>query len=331
MNCFVFMWRRVAIATTMLALATVAAPACFAQGSFPAKPVRLLVPYPPGGSTDTLARQLAVKMGERIKQPVVVDNRPGGANAVAAHALASAPADGHTMVINDLAMLAINPALFKVLPYDTKLITTAAIPTRFSFVLLVHPSNPATSLREFVATAKLRPKSLTYGSAGVGNPTHLVMELLKKTTGMDVVHSPYKGGGPALNDLMGAQIDTVMMDIPGALPYIKSGKLKALAVLSAERHPLLAEVPTVAEQGWPGFEFSGWNGIAVHRDTPPQVVVQINALIRELVAEPEFNAWLRGTTVTPDGKMSIAQVGDRVRADADRLGNLVRELGITID
>jgi tripartite-type tricarboxylate transporter receptor subunit TctC len=122
-----------------------------------------------------------------------------------------------------------------------------------------------------------------------------------------------------------------MMDIPGALPYVKSGKLKALAVLSSERHPLLPDVPTVAEQGWPGFEFSGWNGIALHRDTPPQVVAQVNTLIRELVAEPEFNAWLRGTTVAPDGRMGVPEVGDRVRADAERLGALVRELGITVD
>lgn len=321
--------RRTALAGTLAALL----PTGFARAqaaAFPNKQISLYVPYPPGGSTDSLARQLGVRMSAKVHQPVVVENRAGGNNVVAARALLAAPPDGHVMVVNDLAMLAINPALFKDLPYDPKMIVTAAIPTKFSFVFLVNPTSPAANLKDFVMAAK-GGKSLTYGSAGVGNPTHLAMELLKKTTGLELVHSPYKGGAPALNDLMGAQIDVVVMDIPGALPFVKGGKLKPLAVFSAERHPLLADVPTVAEQGWPGFEFSGWNGIAVHRDTPPQVVAQINGLVRDLVADSDFNTWLRSTTVTPDGALSPAEVAQRVRNDADRLGRLVRELGVTVD
>ncbi|MGB6103303.1 MAG: tripartite tricarboxylate transporter substrate binding protein [Pusillimonas sp.] len=319
-----------AIAAVLWVASAIAAPAMAAE-NYPSKMIHVIVPYPPGGSTDSLGRQLAARLSEKLGQQAIVENRSGGNNVIAANAVLSAAPDGHTFVINDLAMFAINPHLFSNLGYEPRKFSTVSLPTSFSFVFLVSPQNPANTLGEFLDNAKSGSKLLSYGSASIGNPTHLGMELLKSATGLQINHTPYKGGGPALNDLMGNHIDAALMDIPGSIPYIQSGKLKALAVTSPDRHPRLPDVPTIAEEGWPDAQFTGWNGIAVRSDTPDDIKDRLNVIIREVVAEDAFNEWLQNMTVTPDGRLGTAQVEERVRLDAERLGGLVKELNLTID
>ncbi|CAN5460957.1 tripartite tricarboxylate transporter substrate binding protein [soil metagenome] len=298
---------------------------------FPNRQIRIVVPYSPGGSTDALARQIAQKLGEHYKQQVIVDNRPGGNNVVAALNVLSAPPDGYTLLIGDPGLLAINPSLFKKLPYDAKSFAPVAQLTRFSFLVLVNPSNPATTLAQFVANAKASRQPMTYGSASAGTPTHLGMEMLKAAAGFDIVHAPYKGAAPALNDLMGGQIDAMFLDIASAMQYVKSGRLRALAISSKSRSPFLPDVPTIAESGYANFEVAAWNGIVVAKDTPHDVVVQLNTALKAVVNDAQVSEWIRSNSVTPDAAASPEEYGRLIRSDADKWGTIIRDQHITLD
>lgn len=318
-----------ALAAPMLLLFCHAAPA---QGTANASGnVHLYVPYPPGGSTDALARKMAARLAEGNDQSFIVENRAGGNNVIAARALMGRPADGKHIVIHDLAMFSINPWLFSNLAYTPESFQPVNILTQFAFVLLVNNESKYDSFQDLLEDIKNKPEAATYGSAGLGNPTHLVMELLKAETGMNMTHTPYKGGGPAINDLMGGHVDTVLMDIPGAFPYIQSKRLKPLVVTSAERHPLLPDVPTVAEAGYPGAQFSGWFGASVLAETPAPVVTELNETLAGLMTDPEMTEFLASITMTPAGQMTAAEAEAQVRSDAERLGALIKKLELSLD
>ena len=298
--------------------------------TYPSKPIRLLVPYPPGGSTDALARQLGIRLSTQLKQTVLVDNRPGGSSAIAVQALTAAPADGYTMLIVDPTAFAINPSLYKKLPYDPSEITPVSLLARFSFSLLVPASSPANSVREFVAYSKTKRDQLSFGSSGAGTLTHLGMEMLKSSSGATMVHVPYKGGAPAMTDLLSGQIEALMTDLAFGLEYVKSGRVKGLAVTSAKRSAALPNVPTFIEAGYPNFEVGGWFGIVVRKSTPPEIVAALNVALREAVAQPEMSAWISSVTLEPAAS-TPDEFARLIREDAGKWGKVIKDLGISAD
>lgn len=298
--------------------------------TYPSKPIRLLVPYPPGGSTDALARQLGARLTTQLKQTVLVDNRPGGSSAIAVQALAAAPADGYTMLIVDPTAFAINPSLYKKLPYDASEITPVSLLARFSFSLLVPASSPANSVKEFVAYSKTKRDQLSFGSSGAGTLTHLGMEILKSSSGATMVHVPYRGGAPAMTDLLSGQIEALMTDLAFGLEYVKSGRVKALAITSGKRSAALPNVPTFVEAGYPNFEVGGWFGIVVRKNTPPEIVTALNAALRDAVAQPDTSAWISSVTLEP-ATSTPDEFARIIRQDAGKWGKVIKDLGITAD
>ena len=298
--------------------------------SYPSKPIRLLVPYPPGGTTDALARQLSIRLSTQLKQTVLVDNRPGGSSAIAVQALAAAPADGYTLLIVDPTAFSINPSLYKKLPYDANDITPVSLLARFSFSLLVPASSPANSVREFVAYTKTKRDQLSFGSSGAGTLTHLGMEILKSSAGASMVHVPYRGGAPAMTDLLSGQIEALMTDLAFGLEYVKSGRVKALAITSSKRSAALPNVPTFVEAGYPNFEVGGWFGIVVRKNTPPEIVSALNAAMREAVSQPEMSAWIASVTLDPSTS-SPDEFARVIREDASKWGKVIKDLGISAD
>ncbi len=245
------------LATALLAL--VISFGAFAQ-SYPSKPVRLIVPSPPGGGTDFFARLVGTKMAEGLGQQVVVENRPGAATIIGAEAAAKSPADGYTLLLGDTATLAVNPSLYRKLPYDPqKDFAPISLTGRFALLLVVNPSSlNVKSIRELVAEAKKSPGKLDFASPGPGSPHHLAMELFMQQTGTKMNHVPYKGAGPAVQDLLGGQVPVMFLDLAAGRPHVLAGKLKALGVASPKRIAPLPDVPTVAESGAPGFEAWAW-------------------------------------------------------------------------
>jgi tripartite-type tricarboxylate transporter receptor subunit TctC len=246
-------------------LLTFASPAADAQ-AYPSKPIRFVVPYPPGGPLDTVARLLGAKVGESVGQPVVVDNKPGAGGNIGADIVAKSPADGYTILMGAVATHAINPTLYKSIPYDpikdfAPITQVASTPN----VLVVNPSVPANNVREFIAYAKANPGKLNFGSGSTGSAGHLAGELFKSMAGVDMAHIPYKGAAPAMQDLVAGQIQLMFDNLASSLGQVKAGKIKALAVTTAKKTPLAPELPTVAESGLPGFDISTWFGIFAPR------------------------------------------------------------------
>jgi tripartite-type tricarboxylate transporter receptor subunit TctC len=253
------------------ALALSLAGAATAQ-NYPSKAVRIVVPYPPGGGTDVVARTVAQKMNEMLGQPAIVDNRAGANGIIGTDQVAKAPADGYTVLIT-IASHAINPTLYSKLPYDTLAdLAPVSLLAEYPFVITVHPSIPAKTLKEFVAFAKSRPGQLAYASSGNGSGPHLGMELFKSMAGIDMVHVPYKGAGQAMTDLLSGQVPVFLNNFLAAMPMIRAGKLRALAVTSRTRSAAMPELPTVAEAGVPGYVVTGWYGMFVPAATPAPVI-----------------------------------------------------------
>jgi tripartite-type tricarboxylate transporter receptor subunit TctC len=286
--------------------------AAFAQ-DFPQRPIRLIVPYGPGGITDITARAIAPKMGEILGQSVVVENKPGGAAIPGFDLVAKSPADGYTMVLATNAFAA-NLILFRKLPYDAQkdfapVTLVSTVPT----VLVVHPGVQANSVSELIAAAKANPGKLNYGSAGNGSDNHLTAEVFNHAVGISVQHVPYKGGGAVMTDLMGGRVDYVFAVLPTAYPFITSGKLKALAVTSARRNPALPDVPTIAEAVLPGFNVNAWLGLFVPAATPPAIVDKLNAAAVKAVQSPDVTERLT--------KMGVEVVGSTPAAMASYLAS----------
>lgn len=276
------MMRRAACA---LVLAVVAGPV-WAQ-DFPSRPLKLVVPYAPGGGADSVARIVAKKVSENIGQPIVIENKGGAGSIVGTDLVAKAEPDGYTLLLGQSGPISINPAVYKSLPYDpVKDFAPITMTTAYPYILVVNAESPAKNLQEFVALAKSKPGGLNYGSTGVGAANHLVAELFASKAGLKMTHVPYRGTALAVGDLVSGTLNVVFGDPISVLPHIKSGKLRALAVTSLERSPVAPEVPTVAESGYPGFEALAWHGILAPAKTPPAVVNKLNAEIVKALADP---------------------------------------------
>lgn len=300
--------------------------------NFPVRPIRLVVCFPPGGGSDGLARQISGVLSENLKQPVIVDNRPGGNFVPALNYVTAQPADGHTLLLTDPAQLVLNPAVYKSVPYDPAAFEPVGMLDRYSFMLVVHPSTEAKTVKEWVASTNARPHGINYGSAGAGTPIHMGMELVKDAIGVKAVHVPYKGVGPALTDLMGGQIDAVFVDIGPGLQYVKGGKLKALAVSSPQRHVLLPDVPTFVESGFPALQMDAWFGVVVKRGTPQTIVQRLNAAVLSAVEDPRVSEWIRSIAAVPAARPNTPQDFARVmQQDSQMWSGLARKLNISLD
>ena len=267
------MIRRAMLVAVVLSLSSFA----IAQ-SWPTRPLRLIVPTAPGGGTDFTGRLVAAKLSETLGQQVVVENRGGGGGSVGADNAAKATPDGYTLLLGSIATHAVNPVLYKKLPYDhIKDFAPVSLIGTVPNVLVVHPSLPAKTFAEFISYTKANPGKINYGSSGVGSPPHLSMELLRSLTGINLVHVPYKGAGPALADLLGGQVQSMCTSLAGQITFIKSGRVRALGVTTAKRNPQLPDVPTIVESGVPGYEVTIWYAVFAPAATPKAIVDRLNA------------------------------------------------------
>ena len=299
--------------------------------SFPAKPIRLVCPFPPGGAVDIASRVVAQALTLQLGQPVTVDNRPGAGGNIGAEIVAKSPADGYTLLMATSNILAINPVLYSKLAFDP-LKDFAPVSTIVSIanVLVLHPSVPANSVPEMIALAREQPGKLTYGSSGNGTSMHLAGELFKSMAGVDLVHVPYKGAAASMVDLLAGRVNMVFDSVPSALPNIKAGKLRALAVTGAKHSQFLPELPTIAEAALPGYETAIWFGIVAPAGTPPEIVARLNGELVKAAASAEFRERMarNGFEVvssTPE------QMADSVRSEAAKWGKVVKTLGMRVD
>ncbi|WP_326539676.1 tripartite tricarboxylate transporter substrate binding protein [Pseudorhodoferax sp.] len=298
--------------------------------TFPDKPVRLIVPFPPGGGTDILARPVAQKLAERWKQPVVVDNRAGAGGAIGSEAGAQAAPDGLTLVLGTVGTHAINQSLYPKLTFDAVRDTAAVtIVANTPNVLVVHPSVRATSVAELIALAKALPAALNYASPGNGTPPHLAAEVFKNMAGVSLTHVPYRGSGPALADLLGGQVQLMIANAPAVLPYIRNGKLRALASSSARRPASLQDIPTLAET-LPGYEADTWYGLFVPAATPAARIAQLNADVVQVLRQPEIVRLFgeQGADIVADSPESAARM---LRSEVLKWREVIRANQVKVD
>ena len=285
-----------------LAAAAVFIAPALAQDAYPQKSIRMVVAYPPGGGTDIVGRMVAQKLSEAWGQTVVVDNRGGATGNIGTEIVARSPADGYTLLMGNVAPNAINVSLFAKIPYDPvndfEPVSLVALTPN---ILLVHPALPVKTVKEFVALAKAKPGTLNYSSAGIGSSSHLAPELLAMMTGINIVHVPYKGGGPGLVDLLSGQMQFMMTTTPAAMPHVKSGKIRALGVTSAKRSQSLPEIPTIAEAGVKGYEVSTWYGVLAPAKTSKAIVTKLHGEIIRLIAVPDTKEKLLSQGFEPVG------------------------------
>ena len=301
-------------AALVLAFSTFCAGAALAQtggaAGYPARPIRLVVPFTPGGSTDILARAIGQKLTEAWGQPVVIDNAPGAGGSIGADKVAKAAADGYTLLMGHIGTLAVNPSLYPNLPYDAvKSFAPVAWVASVPNVLVVHPSVPARNVKELVALAKAKPGQLNYGSGGNGSAANLATEYFKLQTGASLLHIPYRGTAPAVTDLMGGQIQVLFTGAPAVLGQIKNGQLRALAVSSPKRLGALPDLPTVAEAGYKDFEADQWYGVVAPAGTPKDIVNKLNAQINLALGSGELKTRLNneGAIATPTTPEAFGQ------------------------
>ncbi len=324
--------RRLMLAVAATACLGIAAPSAYAQqpAGFPSRPVKIVVPFPPGGAADTFARYLSDGLGRSWGQPMVVDNRPGGGGIVATQYTARSPADGYTLEIVTVGH-AVNPYLYAKLPYDTEkdLVPVARVAT-LPNMLMVNNAVPARSVQDLIALARRQPGKLTYASAGNATTSHVAAAMFANMAKIDAVHVPYKGSAPAFTDLMGGQVDVFIDPVVPAAQSVKAGKLRALAVTTARRSPLMPDLPTLAEAGLPGYEFSAWFVVLAPAGTPPAVVKKINADIERLMSLPETREKFAelGADV---GHGSPEEVRAFVSSEIARYGKVVRETGMRVE
>jgi tripartite-type tricarboxylate transporter receptor subunit TctC len=315
---------RIAVAVLAIALASAAE----AQ-AWPAKPVRLVVPFAPGGSSSIVARAVAVEMEKGLGQPIVIDNKPGGGGNVAMQDVARADPDGYTLIIGHIGTLAVNPFMFEKLPFDTNRdFTAVSLLAKIPNIFVVHADVPAKDLREFVALAKQQPGKLYYGSAGNGSAGHLAFEYLKLVAGIDLVHVPYKGTGPNLIDLVAGRTQASSAGTPPLLPHVKSGKLRVIAVGGVERLAVIPDVPTVAEQGYPGFETTQWYGLNAPAKTPVAIIDRLAAEAAKAAKQPSVAERFAVDSAEAVGSTPQAYA-DFIAKEQARWGEVVRKAGIT--
>jgi tripartite-type tricarboxylate transporter receptor subunit TctC len=321
--------RRGFLQWTAAALAVQALAASAQQ--YPSHALRLIVPFPPGGPTDIVARPLAVKLAEALGQAVMVDNRGGAGGNVGAEVVAKAPADGYTVLMGTVGTQAINITLYKHLAFDpAKDFVPIAQVASAPVLLVANPKLPVNSVKDLIALAKQKPGALNYGSAGSGSPGHLSGELFKSMAGVELTHIPYKGSAPAIANLIGGEIQLMFDPIQSPLPHVKSGALKALGVSSAERSPLLPDTPTIAEAGVPGYETTAWWGIFAPAKTPPAIVDRLHAEIEKIVRSDFYHQQLAPLGAEPVSR-SAAAFAEFVRSETAKWGIVVKASGATLD
>jgi len=311
------------------------APACGLMSvahaqSYPVKPIRIVVPQSPGASTDLTARLIGQKLSEAFKQPVVVDNRPGAGSITGTDLVAKATPDGYTLLVV-ASSITINPSLHKNLPFDP-IRDLAAISQLSAFpnMLVVHPSVPVQTVQELIALAKSRPGQLNYGSSGTGTGTHLSAELFKHMTGVDMVHVPYKGGGPAVTSLLGGHVQLNFATTVSVLPHVRAGKLRGIAVTTAKRSPAAPEVPTIAESGVPGFDHGPWNGMLAPARTPKPIIARLNAEVARIVQTPDVKNVLSHEGAEPVGNSSD-EFAAIIKAETAKWAKVIKATGMKAD
>ena len=322
--------RRGVLAVIAFAAASTASLPATAQPAWPSKPITMVVPFPPGGPTDLVARVLAQKLGESLGQNVIVDNKGGANGNIGAVAVARAPADGYTILYNT-SSITLSPALYKSLSYDVqKDFAPVALVAVVPLALVVHPGVPANNVKEFIAYAKANPGKLTYGSAGNGNVTHLGAFQFAQANGIDAVHAPFKGSAPADLALVSGDIQFLTDTVNSVMGFVREKRLKMLAVTTARRMALFPEVPTLAESGMPGFEVGAWQGVMVPAATPKPVIDRLNAEIQKALQNPDLRAKLAGQGAEPLGS-TPAEYGAYVKKEIARWAQVVKASGVTIE
>jgi tripartite-type tricarboxylate transporter receptor subunit TctC len=294
---------------------------------YPSKPIRLIVPFAPGGGTDIIARIFAADMSDALGQSMVLDNRGGAGSTLGSGLAAQAPPDGYTLLLGNIS-LAFNAALYRNLPFDAvKDLAPVSLIAVQPNILVIHPSVPAKSVKEFVSVARAQPGKIAYSSAGTGSGTHLAAELLKMELKIDLLHVPYKGTGPALNDLLGGQVQMMLSTFASAAPFAKSGRLRALAVTSARRSEAAPDVPTMVEAGVPGFEYSTWYGLLAPAATPRKVILHLNETARRVLATNQIKQKYEGLGIDPLGD-TPAEFSAYLKSETDKWLKVVRTAGI---
>ena len=323
------MMRKV-LTTTLLTLAA-AGPAAFAQDAWPARPVTIVVPFPPGGGTDTGARIIAEQLGRKWGQTVVVENKGGAAGQIGADFVAKARPDGYTILMGNIGTQAINPSLYQKMAYDpSRAFAPITLVAELPLAMMVHPAVPARSVKEFIALAKSEPGKLSYSSSGAGGGPHLAAEMFKDATGVFILHVPYRGGGPAIADLLAGHVQTSFMTVLEASGLIKSGKLRVLAVTSDKRVRALPDVPTMAEAALPGFSSISWIGLLAPAGTPREIVEKVAADVRDLLTKDDVKEKLVGLGAVPAGT-SPAQFTSLIENDRKRYAQIIRDRKITVN
>ena len=314
-----------ATATLLFAAATASAQ------SYPVKQIRFVVPFPPGGPADILARTLGQSLAETWAQQVVIDNRAGAGGNIGAEIVAKAPPDGYTMLMGFVGTHAINSSLYRTLPFDAvKDFEPVALVAVVTIILVVHPSVPVKTVKELIALAKARPGELSFGSPGNGTPQHLAGELFNTMTSVKMVHVPYKGAVPALTDLLGGRLSMIFSSMPPALPHVQSGKLRALGVTSATRSPAAPDVPTIAQSGLKGYEVINWYGVLVPAKTPKEIVGKLNGEVVRIMNLPAVKERLAAQgaetyTSTPE------KFADMIRTETEKWAKVVKFSGAQLD
>ncbi|MCW5629839.1 MAG: tripartite tricarboxylate transporter substrate binding protein [Rhodoferax sp.] len=321
----------VAAAATLLAGLAAWTPAALAQDAYPNKTIRLIVPFAPGGVTDTSGRLIAEALGKRLGQQVIVDNKPGASGNIGTSLAKAAPADGYTLVLGFDGTMVINPHVFPNTGFDTlKDFAPVGKIGDATLILVAHPSLQARTMAEVIALSKTQSGGLSFGTSGTGGTPHIAGELLKSRTGAQLVHIPYKGGGPAMTDLLGGTIPLVYTAVAGAHGHVKSGKLRAIAVSSAGRSPALPDVPTFIESGVPDFVVNSWVSLLAPAGTPQAIVAKLNTELNAALQDPAVRDKLRVLGIEPTPG-SAAQFRDDMQADLTRYGAVIKAAGITID
>ena len=306
--------------------------AALAQSDYPNKPVKLIVGFAPGGSTDIVARIVAQRLGERLGQTIVVENRAGAGGTIGADAAAKAPPDGYTLTLGTTSTHAIAAGVYSKLPYNPVTdFTPISLVAITPYLLVVNPEVQARNLKEFLALAKSQPGKLNYASAGNGTATHLAMEMLKDAAKVDLVHIPYKGNAPADTAILAGEVQAVFGSMPALLQNTKANKVRPLAVGTATRSPALPDVPTVAEQGYPGFEAALWLGIMGPANMPKPVVDRLHKEIVAIVATPEFKASMDANGAEPIASKSPEEFREMLRGQVDKYGKITKAIGIKLD
>ena len=314
----------------MAALALLAAGRARGQAAWPSRPVRMVVPFPPGGLADAVARPLSVRLAAVFGQPFVIDNRPGAGGNVGADAVAKAEPDGHTLLVGSLGPLAVNQWLFPSLPFDPRAFAPVSLLIQSPKVVCVNPARPWRTLAELTEAARAAPGRLTAGSAGNGSSLHIALELYKRAAGVDVTHVPYRGAAAAITDLVGGQLDMIVDNVPNILPQLRAGAVRPLATATEARLPQLPDVPTTAEAGLPALRFSTWFGLVAPPGTPPAVTERLSAAVDAALREPEIGGRLAEQGAVPGGGTPEA-FGRFMEAERARLEPVVRGSGMRAD